>query len=538
MHTSQIQRCRRPIQIVALLCALLLTSAPLPAAEPVGFQHCGFYLHEGWLYKYPFAVRTWSGEDYAAMYRFLAHLGCDRVMNWPMLEAIPAPISAADAAAVAQYRRTVDDAHAAGLEFWLAQTPNLLSPASIADRPWKQRNPFPVWKNVRLDQPAEAAAFFAHRRALMEILNNADAYVTIDGDPGGYAGADPAQWLAVFQADRETIDACGSQPRKQQVIPWVWCGWGTDNVWGGDPSNPPEQIVPYVRASMELLKQQLPEPWSLLPGRSMNERGANGRVNIELTESLGLMPRATIMCYEAIEFEPSVPAAALQLNEIRYVLKQESKYAGSAVGVFGNAQQPVMVLPNLYFFSRGAHDLAYLDRANRDVLGDLADFLGGPKELLVPAWMCLELPLEDLPADLAARLRTTELSGTPAACIPGGSRRYMEILAAQVESRRGLLVAVAQPATSDAEAATQLAAGAKALIDWWHMHGYVNDGDASTPFSWRFVRGSEVALLCRWAATSIKAPDDVVAAAARIVAESGTLSEEEALSRLAELLHR
>ncbi len=116
------------------------------------------------------------------------------------------------------------------------------------------------------------------------------------------------------------------------------------------------------------------------------------------------------------------------------------------------------------------HFIAYLDTSDREVLSDLADFSGGPKELLVPAWTCLELPLQHLPANLAARLRAAPLTSAPAACIPGGSRRYMEILAAQVDSRRGLLEAVARPAASDAEAAAQLAAGAKALIDWWQVH--------------------------------------------------------------------
>jgi len=135
------------------------------------------------------------------------------------------------AKALVDYRRTIDGALAAGLEFWLVQTPNLTPPQSIAAMPWKERNPYPVWKHVRLDDPAEAAAYFAHRRAMMKIVNSADAYVTIDGDPGGYPGARPEEWLSVFLADRAAIDAHGTAPTKQRVIPWVWCGWGTDSVW-------------------------------------------------------------------------------------------------------------------------------------------------------------------------------------------------------------------------------------------------------------------------------------------------------------------
>jgi hypothetical protein len=304
---------------------------------------------------------------------------------------------------------------------------------------------------VRLDDPAEAAAYFAHRRAMMEIVNTADAYVTIDGDPGGCAGAQPQAWLDVFRADRATLDACGKAAARQPVIPWVWCGWGTEKVWGGDPNNPPERIAPFVKASLETLAAGMPEPWLLLPGRSIRENWANGRVNIALAEEVGLIPRSTLLLYEAIEYEPSIPGSNLQFADIRRMLRDEAGHAAAADGVFGNAQQPVMVLPNLYFFARAAADLSYLDTPDEEVLGDLADLLGGPRELLVPAWRCLELPLDRLPADLPDRLRNATLLGEAGRFIPGGARRYLDILAAEVESRRGFLGAIAKPAGASAE---------------------------------------------------------------------------------------
>ena len=32
------------------------------------FRRCGFYLHAGWVYEYPFAVRRWTRDDYAGMF--------------------------------------------------------------------------------------------------------------------------------------------------------------------------------------------------------------------------------------------------------------------------------------------------------------------------------------------------------------------------------------------------------------------------------------------------------------------------------------
>ena len=56
----------------------------------------------------------------------------------------------------------------------------------IAAKPWAERNVVTHLKTVRMDNPQEAEAYLRHRAALLEILNNADGYVTIDGDPGGY----------------------------------------------------------------------------------------------------------------------------------------------------------------------------------------------------------------------------------------------------------------------------------------------------------------------------------------------------------------
>ena len=95
----------------------------------------------------------------------------------------------------------------------------------------------------------------------------------------------------------------------------------------------------------------------------------------------------------------------IQFDDIRRILKQEASLLEKSRGVMGNAQQPIMALPNLFFFARATSDPGYLDRSDIDVLRDLAVFLGGDAELLVPAWQCLDLNLDSLPMDLAERLR-------------------------------------------------------------------------------------------------------------------------------------
>jgi hypothetical protein len=515
---------------------LLGVSCHTVDAQKPGFRHCGFYLHEGWFFNYPFAVRTWNREDFANTFKLLKMMGYDQVGIWPMLEAIPMPLSKNDSLAVIDFRKTIDDAHDALLECWLVQCPNLTPDPSIAKKPWNQRNPYHVWENVCLADPEEAEPYFAHRSKIISILNNADAYVTIDGDPGGYPGAKPEEWLKVFQSDRSALDKYGIDPSRQKLIPWVWCGWGTNKVWGGDPTNPPSLIKPYTAKTMELFKTSLSEPWELLVGRSHKSDWANGRVNVELADSLDLINRSAIFCYEAIEFEPTPPAAILQFDHIRRILREESIYIKSACGIFGNAQQPVMVLPDIYFFAKGSNDTAYLEKTDIEVLSDFAVFLGGQPELLVPAWNCFQLGLETLPSDLPKKLRAIKLNGKAAMYIPGGSEHYLEILAQQTDSRIRLLQSTSKPVESDKEAVIKIYEGIAALVNWWNVHKYVFDNDTDEPFSWRYVHNSQIMILREWCKENVRDPAYVSEKTARLLSRNNVLPESQALQRINELL--
>jgi hypothetical protein len=507
-----------------LVCFGLLFFVPAYAQKPA-FKHRGFYLHEGWYFNYPFAVKTWAREDYARMFHLLRSMEYDQVALWPMLEAIPNPLSKVDELAIREFRHTIEDAHAAALECWLVQNANLTPNPSIAALPWKQRIPYDSWKQVRLDNPAAAESYLNHRTAMMAILNNADAYVTIDGDPGGYMGAKPEEWLIVFLSDRSALDRYGVNPSKQRLIPWIWSGWGAGAVWGGNPLNSPLLIKPYTGATMKLFKTAMPEPWEMLAGRSHRDDWANGRVNVSLADSLGLMDRSIILCYEAIEFEPTPPASILQFDLIRNILREESKYATTAAGVFGNAQQPIMVMPNIYFFARGSYDLTYLDKTDEEVLKDFASFLGGSSEILIPAWSCLQRNLETLPHDLPKQLRSIKLTGQAADYIPGGSKQYLEILATETESRIMLLRATAAPATTNMQAAENITKGIMAMVNWWSVHRYVGSGKPDEQFNWSYVHSSQVSILQNWSRKNVKDTVVVSKLVTKLLSKNKTLSE-------------
>lgn len=513
--------------MIAVLACLALGRAAASTQAPArkGFARRGIYLHGSWVMNYPFSVRKWERVDFARMFRLLREMGFNTVMLWPTPECAPMPLSEDDTRSLRKYRAVIEDAHSAGLPCWIGYCPSVIAREEIRSTPWPQRSLYAYMTSVRLDDPVAGPAYLRHRAAVLHQFDNADAFVVIDGDPGGYPGAPVEEYLRILQADRETV------PHKL-VIPWLWSGWGRDHTKGGFWTQP---IDPLVAATLQALQSQPGKPWEIMPGRSHREGWANGRKNVELAEKAGMMGQSTIMCYEAIEFEPTPPAAVLQFDLIRQNLREEGRFATTARGVFGNAQQPVMVLPNLYYFARGSADFSYLDKPETEVLSDLARELGGDPAVLVPAWSCLKRSLEELPSDLAHKVGSLKLTGRFARNIPGGPARYVEILAAQVESRRELLEAVAVKPRNAAEAADSLAKGAAALLKWWHVHRYVGPGLSTDPFAWSFIHGSQTGLLKRHAKLCAAFGPSVVTTAAQKLSERNLLSKDEALQRLADL---
>lgn len=452
------------------------------------------------------------------MFRLLKHLGYTTVMLWPTPETAPLPLSAEDASTLGGYRPVIEDAKTAGLECWFTYCPNVISKDEVRALPWKDRSLYASTQVVRLDNETKTKSYLEHRQSVLRLVDNADAYVVIDGDPGGYPGAPIEEYLRILKSDQQAVPG-------KRIIPWLWSGWGRDTTTKGFWSAP---VAPPVRASLEALKKEMPGEFELLPGRSHREGWANGREPVAETEKAGLISRSTIMCYEAIEFEPTQPACVLQFDIIRQVLKQESQLSSTAQGVFGNSQTAALVLPNLYFFARGAADFSYLDKPEREVLADLARELGDTEGVLISAWSCLKLSLAELPADLAGKVRGLKLDTDFANSIPGGPQRYVEIIATQVQSRRQLLETAAEKPTTPEEAATSLAKGAKALIDWWNVHRYVGMGRKGDPFKWAFIHPSQVSILREHAKRCVAVSPEVLGMAAKLVADQKVLTQEAA----------
>jgi hypothetical protein len=229
----------------------------------------------------------------------------------------------------------------------------------------------------------------------------------------------------------------------------------------------------------------------LLPGRSIRDGQGNGRKVISIMEEQGMSSQSVVFCYEAVEFEPVPPAPVLQFADIRRIVGQEEDHLnGNVRGWFANAQQPLMVLPNVFYFQRCTAERSYLARSDEEVLRELARLLGAPADPWIAAWSCFSRDLASLPADLPSHLRSARLKGLAARELPGGEAMYREIHAQAVECRRAALLAL-QP-----DAAPERVVEAVAVIGrWWALNRYAFAQTAGDRLDWNWVHWKFVAPL-------------------------------------------
>lgn len=460
-----------------------------------GFKRRGFYLHASWQYKHPFAVRAWSHEDYAGMFDLLRALGIDTVMIWPMTELAPPPLSENDRAYFTRFRDIVQSAAKLGLECWLTISPCVTTTDAVRPAAMRDRVFYPNMRTLRFDQPGQYEAYMAHLADILRCLDNADGYVFIDGDPGGYPGAQPAEFMRMLHGARRVLDGC-RHGRPPKIIPWIWSGWGADwekeGVWKPDLRR---LVKPFIKA----IQADPPgEPWEALPGRSIREGHANGRINFVLAEEAGLLDRSTLMTYEIIEFEPSPPAFVIQFDDIRRVIREEMDKAPLVKGIMGNAQQPVSALHNLFYFARCAQEPEWLDTPDETILGAFAAFLGGDPDVLAPAWQAARSTLESIPDSLPDRVRDAPLRSEHASLIPGGPETYRILLSEFVRARMDILKLTATAPRSSSEAIGKVASAAAAIIRWWSHHGYVGTGANGPGFRAEYTHPALLKPLATW----------------------------------------
>jgi hypothetical protein len=128
----------------------------------------------------------------------------------------------------------------------------------------------------------------------------------------------------------------------------VWIGECADNIATSTHGMP--------------LEKQLPGAfWTLV----CDER------NLKTAREFNRLDRSVFFPYGAVETEPAPPMTVIKYATIRDRYRALAAYPGIA-GVMGNAQTPLVQLPNIHFFAELAWNPAYAERRDREGFRDLA----------------------------------------------------------------------------------------------------------------------------------------------------------------------
>ena len=434
-----------------------LTSVP-------SFAVRGMHLN-GWAFNYPYTFRCWKEADWQRYIDMLVYQGANLLFLWPFMEILPLPLSPADRSYLHEVRRVVDYARTQrGLDVWVMQSANRVARNDCGIRDPRQR---PYWMMNATGQmdldPADPKQFqriMKSREALYRIVNNADGYVTIDSDPGGWPQSPLGNYLKIFQASRQILDRTNVHGRGAKLVNWLWSGWGR----GYSADQRPTDII---HATIRAMKQELPEPWGLIAGK---------REYLPVCQAEGVLPQTVYLPYNVIEGEPSRPRTQHEFPLLREHLEEVDRYPGLA-GLMGNVQTPLLQFPHVAQFLASAWDTAARRRGPRVVLRDLAGCVYPEKQdLLVDAWMALAPSARASAGMLARRLKRSRLGrpGILGRKLFPSHRQIAEDLVWQLEAWAAFaaLRRVVTSRAAKARCAAQVAAFLDAALAWDARHGW------------------------------------------------------------------
>jgi hypothetical protein len=388
--------------------------APIDRRESPSYALRGIHLN-GWPLNYPYAFRAWKEADWK---RFVDLAWAQRInlfYLWPFMEVLPVPLSPADEAYLQEVRRVVDYAQRQrGMDVWIMQSANRIG-VSDCNTPDPRFRPYWVNDCQKDMNPADPEQFARIERsfgALYTIVDNANAYVMIDSDPGGWPQSPLSDQARIFQAARRLLDQHAVPGTRPMLIDWMHVGWGrhkfftsTDSVvaaYDWTDKNPDESDVAFMGETIRTFKAQVPEPWGLIAGQPPY---------LSIVAQEQVLGRTVYLPYGAIESEPAFPATNLGQDSVRRVFTRAGEFAGLR-GVMGNNQLVLLQFPRTHYFFASAWDTRYLDRSEPDALLDLAGLLyPEQRQLIADAFLALRETDAERIAALVSRLESIERSG-------------------------------------------------------------------------------------------------------------------------------
>lgn len=330
----------------------------------------------GWAFTGPYSFRNWREQDWKSYLDILAYQGVNLFYLWPFIEIMPVPLSPEDEEYLQECRRVVDYAHEKhGMEVWVMQCTNRVAKDDCGVKEPRRR---PYWRPSQQDlNPGDAADFkriMDSREAMYKIINNADGVCNIDADPGECPGSPLSDYLKVLNGCRDLLDRHNVHGKDAKLISWMWTGWGVEQK---DIFNRDHQAK-----TLQLLKSDLREPWSLVAGTSNF---------LPICRKVGLLPKTVYLHYGVIEGEPAYPNTNLTFNRVRDMFTKQVDKNPELAGVMGNLQTPLLQFPNMYFFTSAMTDVASRKRPEKQVLLELSGHLyPDHKQLIADCYLALQ----------------------------------------------------------------------------------------------------------------------------------------------------
>ena len=338
------------------------------------FIRRGMYAHQHWAYAYPYALRSWSFEDWRSYVDLLAYLKINFFSIWSMVGILPNPLSDADRQYLQNYRAVIDYARdRRGMEVFIGECANNVA-ESDAGVPVQERGYFDVEVLKDPSDPKQFQDIMDSRRNLYTIADNADGYWIIDSDPGGFEGSPVSEFVDILIGNRKLIDECTEKGKNAKLAYWMWVGWAK-----GKPKTDQGSTC---RAIVENMRDRLKEPWILFPCWGNH---------LDACRDLGYMDKSIFFPYGTVEDEPSPPTTRLRFDEMFFHLNNcISVWDGR--NAMANAQSPVVQLPNIFFFAQTAwHGVPPAEPAARDVVTPLAKLLAPDiADDLAEGWLMLK----------------------------------------------------------------------------------------------------------------------------------------------------
>lgn len=361
-------------------------SLPLPGRRVPQKKLRGMYAHQHWSYRYPYALRTWDASDWKRYLDILSYFGFNHIQIWSMSALLPVPYSPQDARFLDRYNEAIAHAHDNhGMTVWIGECSNNTCQKAGLPPP-HEREYFACEERLNPGDPDQFKQLMRIRAEFYKAVPDADGYWVLAVDPGGWEGSPSSEYIDILVGNRTLVDKYASRGVGVPLIQWMWVGWGTKDDRMANCADVVDGIL-----------ERLTPPYRFTVAFP---------AHFEMMRRRGLLADSVFFPYGAIEPEPSMPFTD-PLPERLYDSIRAGEEQEAFSEMMGNAQSPLVQLPNIFAFGLCAWDAEALGAPREDVLFGLGRLVfPRSAEALCRGWLALADPDADDAEGALRQLRT------------------------------------------------------------------------------------------------------------------------------------